>query len=172
MTTSIHRSSSAPCPAAETLAGDAHPGRSVQRAGGGAAMDVPCSNTGRKITDDLSLQSDETASVVSAKLRGPHGFELDAEWVELFTNGKRIYPVKTPIPYASGTSSAALIDWMAFTVRPPEGKEHEWVIHELQDLGILGMVEELSGGYAGYKHKVHYQDGKSRLCLSQVQNLL
>jgi phage replication initiation protein len=130
-----------------------------------AAAAVPFSKTGQKITDDRPLISGETASAHAANLRGPQGFELDAEWVELFTNGRRIIPLKTPIPYTSGISNAALIDWLSFTVRPPEAETHEWVIRQLQRLGVLGTVEELNGGYAGYAHKAQYQDNKTRLCL-------
>jgi phage replication initiation protein len=130
-----------------------------------AAAGVPFSNTGQKIKDDHPLQSDETVTSPVAIFRSPQGFELDAEWVELFTNGKRLIPVKTPIPYDPGVSNAALIDWLAFTVRPSESEDHKWVIRELQALGILGSVEELNGGYAGYAHKAQYQDNKTRLCL-------
>lgn len=90
---------------------------------------------------------------------------LDTEWIEFFTDGKRLTCIRTPIPNQSGNAHAAIIDWLAFTVRPPESKSHEWVIRELQKLDLLGMVEELHGGYAGYAHKAHHQDGKTRLCL-------
>jgi DNA relaxase NicK len=152
--------------AAEALTDDVRPARSALRADGcAAAAGVPFSNTGRKITDDLPLQSGKIEEPTRSKSRSPQGFELDAEWVELFTNGKHLIPLKTPIPYDSGVSKAALIDWLAITVRPPESETHEWVIRELQRLGILGPVEELHGGYAGYAHKAHYQDNKTRLCL-------
>jgi phage replication initiation protein len=130
-----------------------------------ARFSVPFSNTGRKITDDHPLQSGETTTTHQAKSKGLQGFELDAEWVEFFTTGKRLIAQRTLIPYESGEPHAALIDWLAFTVHPHESEIHEWVIRELQQLGILGPVEELHGGYAGYAHKAHYQDNKTRLCL-------
>lgn len=129
------------------------------------AAGVPFSKTGRKITDDHPLQNGETETSARAKTRSPQGFELDAEWVELFTNGKRLIPLKTPIPYADGKSHAALIDWLAFTVRPSVPEPHVWTVLQLQKLGVLGVVEELHGGYAGYAHKAVYQDNKTRLCL-------
>lgn len=148
-------------------AADPTPARPAEQADGRGAdgAGVPFSKTGQKITDDRPQQSGETTAAHGANLRGPQGFELDAEWVELFTNGKRLLPLKTPIPYASGNSNAALIDWLAFTVRPPEPETHEWAIRQLQRLGILGTVEELNGGYAGYANKAQYQDNKTRLCL-------
>ncbi len=141
--------------------------RPAQQAGEGtaAAVGVPFSKTGRKITVDPPTFSGETTAAHQLHSRSPQGFALDAEWVEFFASGKGIVPLKTPIPYASGVSNAALIDWLAFTVRPPELEDHVWFIRELQKLGILGAVEELNGGYAGYAHKAQYQDNKTRLCL-------
>lgn len=162
----LPRSDSAGNHATEALADDVRPVRSAVRAdGSAAAAGVPFSKTGRKITDDHPLHCGAREAPAVAKTGGHQGFELDAEWVELFTNGKKLIPFKTPIPYTSGVSNAALIDWLAFTVRPPKGKDVEWVIRELQRLGILGTVEELLGGYAGYAHKASYQENKTRLCL-------
>jgi phage replication initiation protein len=161
-----HPTSSSELLAGSAAAGDVAAARALGTDGGAAtASRVPCSNTGRKITDDHPMQGDEASTDGPAKTRSPQGFEVDAEWVELFARGTRPILVKTPLPYESGASNAALVDWLAFTVRSPESEDHEWVMRELQELGLLGCIEELNGGYAGYAHKAQYADNKTRLCL-------
>lgn len=153
---------------AVSLAADgAAPARSAQRADGGetAAVGVPFSNTGRKITDQPPIYGGETSGASGNASQDCPGFQVDAEWVEFFAQGRRAFVVRTPIALDTGTSNAALVDWLAFTVRPPEGEDHTWVIRELRRLNLVGVVEELKGGYAGYKYKAHYQHDNQRLCL-------
>jgi len=132
-------------------------------------LHVPFSNTGQKITDDSRMSFGKSSSSSSRNLRDGPGYELDAEWVELLARGKRAILMRTPLPLESGVKGAALIDWIAFTVRAPdetkEGEEHIWVIRQLQRLGLIGLVEVLNGGYTGYKHKAQYLEDKQRLCL-------
>lgn len=151
-----------PIPAADEPAA-AHTAKRV--GGGGAAADVPFSKTGQKIDDNLPPRGDKTFAASDSGGSYRPGFELDAEWVELLTNGSKGIVRRTPIAYDAGVSGAALIDWLAFTVRPPETKNVLWVVQELQNLGLLGVVEELNGGYAGYTHKAQFRDDKTRLCL-------
>lgn len=159
--TSIPATFSDPLAIQANGAAAAAPARSAQRAGGGgeAAAGVPFSNTGRKIGDNQPLQGHESAA---APLQG---FELDGEWVQLLAKGGKPILLRKPIPYASGIANAALIDWMAFTVRPPENETHQWVIQELQWLELVGVVNDMTGGYAGYTHKAQATDGKTRRCL-------
>lgn len=149
---------------ATDAASAAAPARTAQRTDGGgvAAAGVPLSNTGRKVGDNQPLQGHESAEVPRA---ANAGFELDGEWVQILTTGSKPIFLKKPIPYAQGVANAALIDWMAFTVRPPENETHKWVIRELQRLDLVGTVEEMSGGYAGYTHKAQAKDDSTRLCL-------
>lgn len=126
---------------------------------------APCSNTGQKIKDDQPPFAGETPVSAEQNSKRGIGFELDAEWVELLASGKKSIFLRNPLPYDAGVSGAALIDWLAFTVRPPRDETHEWVIRQLQALDLLGVVEEMHGGYAGYTHKAQYQDDKTRLCL-------
>lgn len=130
-----------------------------------AGLSVPCSNTGRKIRDEYTFQTDKTATASGATRLRSDGHELDGEWVEVLAKGKRPCLQRTPLPYEAGQSKAAIIDWLAFTVRPPKDQDVEWVIRQLRDLGVIGTVEALYGGYAGYACKAHYQEGKQRLCL-------
>lgn len=126
---------------------------------------VPLSNTGQKIEDNHPPLTGETSSLSGQSDRRRNQIELDAEWVELIVKGKRLAVERIPIPHDAGVSNAALIDWIAFTVRPPAAEGHEWVIRELRRLGLIGVVEELKGGYAGYTHKAQSADDKIRLCL-------
>ncbi|MDP3512337.1 MAG: replication initiation factor domain-containing protein [Sulfuritalea sp.] len=138
------------------------PARTAQRADGRgtAAAGVPFSKTGQKINEDQPAFADETQSQNTRSDK-----EFDSEWVEFFTTGKKPIFIRHPIPYQDGNPNAALVDWLAFTVRPPEGESHEWVIREMQRLGLVGVVEEMSGGFAGYASKAKYEEDKIRLCL-------
>lgn len=140
------------------------PGRSAERADGCGAVaeGVPFSKTGRKIKEDQPSFSDETPA--------PGGYpqtsdEFSSEWVEFFATGKKAIFVRHPLPYQDGIPNAALVDWLAFTVKPPQGEAHEWVIREMQRLGVVGLVAQMPGGFAGYACKAKYDDEKIRLCL-------
>lgn len=123
---------------------------------------VPCSKTGQKINEDHPINTDETkASGEAPEFSG----DFNSEWVKFFTTGKKFIFVRHPIPHADGVPAAALVDWLAFTVKPPEGETHQWVIQEMQRLGIVEIVEDMHGGFAGYAHKASYQEQKTRLCL-------
>jgi len=140
------------------------PAGAAQRAVGGvaAAEGVPFSNTGQKVQENTSIDSTENHS----ELKSFSGFEFDSEWIELFRgNGKKLAMRRHPLPHSGALANAALVDWLAFTVRPPEGESHEWVIRQLQRLNLVGVIEEMRGGYAGYTNKAQYQDAKIRLCL-------
>lgn len=166
MASSIPENSFSNALAAVAPAAEPAPARSAQRAAGrGAADGVPFSNTGRKVDEDPTQLADETLAASTSPGHRQPGFELDGEWVRLLTYGHKAALVSTPLPNPQGVRRAALIDWLAFTIRPPENETHVWVIRELQRLNLVGVVEELSGGYAGYTHKSHYQDQKTRLCL-------
>jgi len=129
------------------------------------ATGVPFSKTGQKIKTKKPTFGDETIFIAKENPLAPPGFELDSEWVELLTKGRHTYLARTPLPYVPGISNAALIDWIAFTVRPTQKDSHKWAIQELQRLDLVGTVDEMVGGYAGYTHKAKYQDDKIKLCL-------
>lgn len=140
------------------------PARTAEQADGRgtAAAGVPYSKTGRKIDNDQPIIAGETpAPGESSNFSG----DFNSEWVKFFTTGQKPIFVRHPIPHADGVPNAALVDWLAFTVKSPKGESHQWVIQEMQRLGIVGIVEEMHGGFAGYAHKAIYQEQKTRLCL-------
>jgi len=158
--------SSTDCPLAYQTGSPAAAVAAPACAAGGAAAaaaGVPFSKTGQKIEEDQPNNADETPCAKRSE-RGL-GFEFDHEWVQLLTTGKKAILLRHPQPCSEGVTGAALVDWLAFTVRPPTGESHEWVIRELQHLKLVGVVEELHGGYAGYARKAHYQQDNQRLCL-------
>lgn len=164
MTASSCQSESATTSTQPASADGASPARSAQRpAGRGTAAEgVPFSKTGQKIREQESGFSDETP------VQGGHqqsSKEFNSEWIEFFTTGKKPIFVRHPLPYQDGIPNAALVDWLAFTVKPPQGEAHEWVIREMQRLGVVGLVEQMPGGFAGYACKAKYEDEKTRLCL-------
>lgn len=152
---------------ASNAATDPVPARSAQRADGRGAGDsaVPFNKMGQKSVVETTVLGDETSSPPESDALDQRGFELDAEWVELLTNGRKAFVLRTPLPLKDGNTGAALVDWLAFTVRPPENEEHPWVVRELQRLGLVGTVETMTGGYAGYTHKAKYDSDGMRLCL-------
>jgi phage replication initiation protein len=164
MTTSSCQPDSADTTSPHMAAELAAPARSAERSAGRgmAAEGVPFSKTGRKIKEDQPSFSDETPELGG---RPQSSAEFDSEWIEFFTSGKKPIFIRHPLPYQDGISNAALVDWLAFTVKPPQGEAHEWVIREMQRLGVVGLVEQMPGGFAGYACKAKYEDDKTRLCL-------
>lgn len=126
---------------------------------GASVVAAPFSNTGRKIEENQPVLGVETTTACEAST-------FDAsERIELIARGDRLALMRHPLPNEVGTTNGALIDWLAFTVKPSDRAAHEWVIRELQRLGVVNAIEELAGGYAGYACKAHWSEGKTRLCL-------
>jgi phage replication initiation protein len=124
---------------------------------------APCSNTGRKNKTQNPVSPPETI----AMLRG-------GERLEMVTTGKHSIHRLHPLPDESKPASAALIDWLAFTVAPPPEIALMARVEGLQDSGYRWMRGELvrffgvssasfelqkSGG-SGYKHRATFPGGQ------------
>lgn len=55
-----------------------------------------------------------------------------------------------PVPYVFGNPIAAHVDWLGFTLTPPDRYGLEWVFEEIRRLTGLGVTKHRSHGWNGY----------------------
>lgn len=86
-------------------------------------------------------------------------YEFESEIFRLESRGGRLEIIAHPTSLESASPALALVDWCAFTVRPPEGKTYRWVLDELgQMLGFREITPRKSGLY-GYSESAVIEDG-------------
>jgi phage replication initiation protein len=61
-------------------------------------------------------------------------------------------------PDETSSPSIALIDALAFSLVPPDGCDHEWLLEEMRSFLPIASVE-VRAGYNGFKHSARFGDG-------------
>lgn len=85
--------------------------------------------------------------------------EVDqTERLQITTDGKRSFSILHPIPLDTAPPDVAHIDWLAFTLYPPdsEGKgQLSWILPQLAEIFSLSasQVHETRKGWNGYEHR-------------------
>lgn len=140
------------------------PARSEGRARTGAPpAPAPCSNHGAKEQKENPVASPETGEM----LRG-------GERLEFLTTGKHAFTFLHPLPDETKPASAALIDWLAFTLTPPlqiglvarldglDDSGYRWICGELARLFNVdaSSIERQKTGGSGYKHRARFPGGQ------------
>ncbi len=111
-----------------------------------AAFLPPYSNTGRKLPIPIDM----------------HG--IDEETGEPFqicvTGTKRINVIRHLVPVEPKKQDIALIDALAFSIKPPEDAEHEllWVVNHLKRFMMISGYEAKNGLH-GFAHSIRLNDG-------------
>ncbi|MDZ4251404.1 MAG: replication initiation factor domain-containing protein [Sulfuritalea sp.] len=145
------------------------------------ASGAPCSNTGRKNERENPIASPETPDWRS---RVGRVIEIDGvdvsdtsrggERLEMVTTGKHSIHRLHPLPDESKPASAALIDWLAFTLTPPlqiglmarldglDDAGYRWMCGELVRLFNVdaNSIERQKTGGSGYKHRARFPGGQ------------
>ena len=118
----------------------------AQRAGGA------CAESRVVIRDERK----ETLASVESPAAFPQYYA--PETFQLRKRGNKGVILHQPLPLDVGKPEAAFIDWLAFTLRPPAGKTHAWVIAGLSPfLGDLEIIPRSTGLY-GYQKSVNIVD--------------
>lgn len=130
-------------------------GASGEQPRSGAAS-APAASRG-VIRDDRNPSGKPLASDESQA--GAFDKDYEAEIYRLESRGGRGVIVAHPVPLESASPHLALIDWCAFTLKPPQFKTHSWVMAELARLFGLDVYTPRATGLYGYKQSALIEEG-------------